>query len=397
MGCCDVLWETVCKYVGPTVTYHHSSGMTQQPGAYSSLPAHRAVKQLETQGSIAVAPDRTLDPGVTSSVSGADEVNGDGVVPPCVATCVRRKLHKTAPKKGNGNNLRMSHFLWDTDTATRHAQAQIGVSACGATALLNVFAGLGLPTPSHDAAIAAVRTRTRAGPAASCEEYLVCRSVAGCRGEDIVDGCMAIAATLSSSGAPHGGVASKFFPLSQGCDVRAWLVAWMAAGGVCVATLNPQLVSRSADAWHHQMLYGVDDDGVHATNPVEVIPFDAFRAMASSAPVLRVRQADVAGRPRGTPCTACHAAECKDTARCDCAGVGRRSGDAVLTGVPAAASSIAVAASPALAAPPAASPPLAWTTAGASSLPPSSAAAETGAGTGAVDGLAAAVEHWRQT
>jgi hypothetical protein len=45
-----------------------------------------------------------------------------------------------------------------------------------------------------------------------------------------------------------------------------------------------------------QMIHGVAADGVHVTNPVEVISLADFAVMASSAPVLRVRRQDVLGR-----------------------------------------------------------------------------------------------------
>ena len=104
----------------------------------------------------------------------------------------------------------------------------------------------------------------------------VCRSVAGCRGADIAEGCQRLSAALCSlphhdaaavtsttdtslgSSATGAGaaaaVASKFFALSPTDAVGPWLQQWMACGGVCVATLNFQLLSRGADAWHHQVL-----------------------------------------------------------------------------------------------------------------------------------------------
>ena len=53
------------------------------------------------------------------------------------------------------------------------------------------------------------------------------------------------------------------------------------------------------DAWHHQMVCGVSEDGVHMINPNEVVTVDLLGKQLCSESVLLIRRKDVLVRWRG--------------------------------------------------------------------------------------------------
>uniref|UniRef100_A0A1I8G6N8 TFIIIC_delta domain-containing protein n=1 Tax=Macrostomum lignano TaxID=282301 RepID=A0A1I8G6N8_9PLAT len=98
----------------------------------------------------------------------------------------------------------------------------------------------------------------------------------------------------------------------------------MRRGAVAILTLNPQVIGGAAvstgaaspsadaaaattaagagggngsrvvaDAWHHQMVYGVTHEGVHLTNPHSLLTWPSLSAQLCSESVLLVRKADV--------------------------------------------------------------------------------------------------------
>lgn len=174
-------------------------------------------------------------------------------------------------------------FTWTPEEAKSKARLQSAASNCGATALLNVLLALGVPLPDIQAIDGAVCTRSRKH-GVGVAEYLAARSVAGCTGEDIVHGCEEVAGDS---------VESKFFPLNprRNVDLQAWLSNWLKMGCSAIATLNMQAIADT-DYWHHQMIYGVDADGVHMTNGDECLDFDEIRPGLDSASLLQVRVDD---------------------------------------------------------------------------------------------------------
>lgn len=89
----------------------------------------------------------------------------------------------------------------------------------------------------------------------------------------------------------------KFFPLNHHTTnpskLLTTLATWIDAGCAPLATLNPQKISTLADAWHHQMIYGVDANTVLLTNPLEKIPIDEFLPQITSESVLLIKREDV--------------------------------------------------------------------------------------------------------
>ena len=166
----------------------------------------------------------------------------------------------------------------------------MGTSACGVTALVNVLLALEVE-PCLPALLDTVHTRHRR-PDSPLPDYLLSRARAGCNHTDLE-----VAAALVT---PR--IVSRFFPF-HGCQVviSSWLARWIAAGCVPVLTLNVQRASprpgeTCADAWHHQMVWGVAEREVYLANPLEVVPEQELAAQLDSPSELLVRRGDVVAR-----------------------------------------------------------------------------------------------------
>ena len=197
--------------------------------------------------------------------------------------------------------------LWDAAEAEAVAAAQLGSSACGATALLNVCTALGVPA-DKERALLAINTRLRRHDS-KLPDYLLSRKHAGCDHDDLLSGMH----TLS-----NGAVCGRFFPCwpprftghAGDGDLVRFLAGWMQRGAVAVAVLNIQAARPEADAWHHQMVRGVQGlaDGastsygtsgglrVLLTNRVEEKCALEFECMLASQSTLLVRPGDILAR-----------------------------------------------------------------------------------------------------
>eukprot|EP00698_Gefionella_okellyi_P012065 TRINITY_DN3222_c0_g1_i11.p2 TRINITY_DN3222_c0_g1~~TRINITY_DN3222_c0_g1_i11.p2 ORF type:complete len:287 (+),score=70.18 TRINITY_DN3222_c0_g1_i11:80-940(+) len=174
------------------------------------------------------------------------------------------------------------------------AATQLGPSACGATAVYNVLRALKVGIPSSFV-MDAVRTRLR-DHSAPLAQYLRSRSVAGTTHLDLIQAVQLLT---------QNSVKARFFPFSDkdanteaifSNGITNWLYQWLRKGAVPVVTLNPQQVSLEADAWHHQMIFGVTDSAVLMTNPLEALDATVFQKMAVSSRVLRIKREDVINR-----------------------------------------------------------------------------------------------------
>eukprot|EP00930_Biecheleria_cincta_P049828 TRINITY_DN35025_c0_g1_i1.p1 TRINITY_DN35025_c0_g1~~TRINITY_DN35025_c0_g1_i1.p1 ORF type:complete len:258 (+),score=61.35 TRINITY_DN35025_c0_g1_i1:72-845(+) len=174
-------------------------------------------------------------------------------------------------------------FLWTMDEARSKAVSQSGASNCGATALLNVLKSMNVPVPDIRSAEKAVRTNSRKY-GVSTSEYLAARCVAGCTGENIVDGCVTVAGEA---------VESRFFAFypPREVDPQRWLAGWFSRGCSAVATLNTQRM-YDADYWHHQMIFGVSDRGAFMTNGVGVMGYAELMTGLESPSVLQIYKSD---------------------------------------------------------------------------------------------------------
>ena len=137
----------------------------------------------------------------------------------------------------------------------------------------------------------AVGTRLRR-PDSSLPDYLLSRSRAGCNHRDLEAG----AASVSP------GIVTRFFPFhKRSVAIAAWLARWITAGCVPILTLNVQRsVQRPgdlvADAWHHQMVWGVSGQEVYLANPLEVTQERHLLPQLDSASELLIRRGDVVER-----------------------------------------------------------------------------------------------------
>ncbi|WAR12523.1 hypothetical protein MAR_026703 [Mya arenaria] len=88
----------------------------------------------------------------------------------------------------------------------------------------------------------------------------------------------------------------------EAAPIPYYLFSRYNAGAVPVATLNLQRGVKPGwtipDAWHHQMVYGVSNKGVYLTNPLEIVPVSVIQEQLTSDSVLLVRRQDVVGRFR---------------------------------------------------------------------------------------------------
>ncbi|PFX27994.1 uncharacterized protein LOC111326892 [Stylophora pistillata] len=181
--------------------------------------------------------------------------------------------------------------LWDETEVAEKQIEQVGASACGATAVLNVLKLLGR-SASVDEADSAVKTKLR-DLEAPLPQYLLSRSVAGTTHEDLIEGLGKLTCRE---------IVGKFFHMypERNFDLENWLKYWLINGAIPIATLNCQKVPLSdgtiPDAWHHQVICGVSSRGVQLTNPVAVCPFNEITKQLCSESVLLIRRHDILQR-----------------------------------------------------------------------------------------------------
>ena len=143
-----------------------------------------------------------------------------------------------------------------------------------------------------DTAVNAVNTRLR-DLSAPLPQYLLSRSVAGTTHKDLIEGLHKLT---------NGEVMGRFFHMypKRGLDLSSWLKYWLMNGVIPLASLNCQKVPLDdgtiPDAWHHQVICGVSEHGVHLTNPEIVSPFDVISKELCSESVLLIRRHDILQR-----------------------------------------------------------------------------------------------------
>ncbi|XP_067298974.1 uncharacterized protein [Pseudorasbora parva] len=182
-------------------------------------------------------------------------------------------------------------MLWSIQEAVQRQTLQIGVSACGATAVVDVLQALGISvtpeTVNH-----CVRTSLRRNEA-PLHDYLHSRSTAGATHLQLIDGAQ------QASG---GRVMGRFFSLYPRRRVKLvpWLARWILRGAVPVATMNMQKAvpegEEIPDAWHHQLIFGVGPSAIFMTNPLDVVSEDEVHERLCSESVLLIRREDVLKR-----------------------------------------------------------------------------------------------------
>lgn len=180
-------------------------------------------------------------------------------------------------------------MIWSDEEAANGQVVQIGASACGATAVLNVLKALRFPLPTKEKVQEAVQTKLRAN-SSPFVEYLLSRSSAGTTHEDLISGLHKLS---------DGKIYARFFSTypERVVNLNMWLSFWIENGAVPIATLNLQKgIQPIPDAWHHQMIYGVSEDGIHLTNPLECVSAEDLWPQLCSESVLLIKREDVLSR-----------------------------------------------------------------------------------------------------
>ncbi|XP_019113824.2 uncharacterized protein LOC104932034 isoform X1 [Larimichthys crocea] len=204
------------------------------------------------------------------------------------------QLHGGGGGGGGEEEAAGGAMLWSLQEALQRQTLQIGVSACGATAVLDVLKVLGVDVEPEEAD-RCVQTRLRRNES-PLPDYLLSRSEAGATHAQLIRG---------AEDASDGKVTGRFFHLHPRRLVRlsSWLARWIRAGAVPVATMNMQLAvpdgEEVPDAWHHQLVFGVVPNAVFMTNPLDVVNEDELHQRLCSESVLLIRREDVL--PRLTP------------------------------------------------------------------------------------------------
>ena len=155
-------------------------------------------------------------------------------------------------------------FLKSPEEMEKINVSQIGQSACGPTSVINVLASLDftpLPTPSN--LLKFFPARLRDYKTTSLSKYLYSRAVAGTIHEEIIDTVENISEKT---------IFGKFFIIQQyenKYKFAEWLKECFKNKISLVFTEN--LFLEGNDAWHHQMGYGIKDDEIYLTNPMNRI------------------------------------------------------------------------------------------------------------------------------
>lgn len=181
-------------------------------------------------------------------------------------------------------------MIWSEYEAYLLQVKQIGMSACGQTAVLNLLKAFELGAEKEDVC-STIQVNLRKEKA-SVADYLESRAVAGTTAEDLLCGVEHLT---------KGEIRGRFFATwpPRKVQLLTWLSYWMKQGAVPIATLNLQQGVKQQqipDAWHHQMVYGVGPRGVYLTNPLEIVSEDTMLQQLTSDSVLLVRRQDVVSR-----------------------------------------------------------------------------------------------------
>ncbi|XP_071320303.1 uncharacterized protein [Trachinotus anak] len=188
-------------------------------------------------------------------------------------------------------------MLWSIQEALERQTLQIGASACGATAVVDVLKALGVDVAPEEAD-RCVQTRLRRNES-PLPDYLLSRSEAGATHAQLIAG---------AEEASDGKVMGRFFHLHPPRRVKllAWLARWIRKGAVPVATMNMQLAvpegEEVPDAWHHQLIFGVAPNAVFMTNPLDVVSEGEVHKRLCSESVLLIRREDVLQRLTSDSC-----------------------------------------------------------------------------------------------
>ena len=168
-------------------------------------------------------------------------------------------------------------FLKTLEEMEKLNTSQIGQSACGPTSVLSVLSSLDYnPIPDPQSLLKFFPARLRDYETKSLSKYLYSRAVAGTIHEEIIDTIEKIT---------NNEIMSKFFIINQYENEKKfaeWLSHCFENKIALVFTEN--LFLEGNDAWHHQMAYGIKDDKIYLTNPMNLIPVSQMISFLTTGP-----------------------------------------------------------------------------------------------------------------
>jgi hypothetical protein len=190
--------------------------------------------------------------------------------------------------------------VFNHDEAKLKSVGQISLSGCGLTAIINVIVAFGFLNIDsinyYDWNKCILRLRSNEAPLA---QYLESRSVAGCTGQELVDSMQVL---LEINGFPKLEIA-KFLSYKEICietsknfDLVDCLKSYILSGHKIIATLNLQVSGN--DAWHHQMVYGVDTKNrfIYCMNPIDHYTEEYTKICFSTPSCLLIKKKDILDR-----------------------------------------------------------------------------------------------------
>ena len=154
-------------------------------------------------------------------------------------------------------------FLKSENEMKKISINQIGKSACGPTAIINVLNSLDIPSPSPEKILEIVPARLRNYETNNLLEYLISRIVAGTNHNDLINALLKIT---------NNNLIAKFFiinPYEDKIKFKDFLNKLFQLKCSLIFTENLFLIGN--DAWHHQMCYGIKDNLLYLTNPFETV------------------------------------------------------------------------------------------------------------------------------
>lgn len=200
------------------------------------------------------------------------------------------------------NNNENTHFVWSHTDAFSISTHQIGQSACGATAIVNACQALNIVV-APKTANEAIGTRLRKTDG-SLLDYIKARSDAGATHMDFIR-CVT---ALKESKVLPADVEVKFYnylELMQGKPVEMFTkfcLDHLRNNSSLILTMNLQKAPVKAgmdgwiaDAWHHQTVYGIEQnrEAFWLTNPLEMKDLRAIDLVLNSASELLIREDDI--------------------------------------------------------------------------------------------------------
>lgn len=166
---------------------------------------------------------------------------------------------------------------------------QIGQSACGPTSVLNVLSTLDYsPIPSPQSLLEFFPARLRNYETKSLSKYLYSRAVAGTIHEEIINTVEKIT---------NNEIIGKFFIINQYENKEKfgnWLRECFKNKIALIFTEN--LFLEGNDAWHHQMAYGIKDDKIYMTNPMNIITLTQMISYLTTGPWMIIPKEHIMSR-----------------------------------------------------------------------------------------------------